>query len=283
MKEPAKSYEHLVVEEFLGVGEVPCDAEQAAQLLVAPPPRLQRRQAVGETLRAEVVLGEGQDDVQFGVAFAHQLAEENIAAAAGTAVADVGFEGVQLVLDGVADGGFQGGVGGEAEPGRRAGRGRGRRRRRRDRDGTGPAGRRRWAGGRGASGVGGASRRCRRRCGPRGRGAPPGRSVPWRRRRRPAASYASREGGQQPVIAVFARACRVRRVRRPGPWRRWRATASAFADEQGEGGGVDAGKGIAAQFERLFVEAEGFAEPGDPDGRVGGATRPCPCGCVRPG
>ena len=66
-------------------------------------------------LDAEVVLGEGQDEVQFAAAVAHQLGEEEVSAAAGTAIPDVGLQLVQLDADGLADGVLQGRVGGEAD------------------------------------------------------------------------------------------------------------------------------------------------------------------------
>ena len=263
--------QHLVVEEFLRDGEVTDDARIAAQLRIAPPPWLQRRQAaVGEPLRAKFLLREGQYEVQLAAAVAHQLREQQIAAARGTAIADGAVEGVQLLADGVADGRFQGGVGGEAERGAGtvdgvAGE---------DDDGTDleqaqqvvaegqPAAKHaELAAHRGHVAVGVGRAREAHRAGV----VVAGGAVVAEQQARFA------EGGRQPVVVgvrigpVEGRVYGVPDAGGEG------AGGFRFAGEQGEGGGVDAGKGIAAEFVGLLVEGEGFAEPGGAGVRAGGA------------
>ena len=107
--------EHLVVEEPLGRGEVPRDPQEVAQLIVAALPRLPLRQAVSQAFVTKIVLIEGEDGMQLGVPLAHQLAEEDSAAAAWTVVADGRLQVIEFVLDGATNSGFDGRVGGKAD------------------------------------------------------------------------------------------------------------------------------------------------------------------------
>ncbi len=208
--------------------------------------------------------------MQLAAAVAHQLREQQVAAARGTAIADGAVQGVQLLADGVADGRLQGRVGGEAERGAGpvdgvAGE---------DDDGTDveqaqqvvaegqPAAEQAELTAHRGHVAFGVGRPRQAHCA--GVVVAGGAVVAEQQAR-----FA--EGGGQPVVAgvrigpVEGRANGVPDAGGEG------AGGVRFAGEQGEGGGVDAGEGIAAEFVGLPVEGEGFAEPSGADGRVGGA------------